>query len=72
MIYFIISGHLNLHFGFALFYCDDEDVDFKIDISFIEKIYLETEISLSFIRNTNDVIWILSTIYPKSLCGLVG
>ena len=72
MKYFVISGHLYLSIGFDGFHLEDEDVDLKNQFLMIEKTKLKTEINLYKIHDTNIVIWILSTIYPKSLCGLVG
>ena len=72
MINFVISGHLDLSIGFYGFVLEDEDVDFKNHLSIIENIKLKTEIDLYEIDDTNIVIWILSIIYPKPLCGLVG
>ena len=73
--YFFFSGHLNLTIGFEKcydFFLEDEDVDFINQFSIMEKIKLRTEINFFWIDDTNIVFWILSTIYPKSLCGLVG
>ena len=74
MIYFVISGHLTVSielegYGFVL---EDDDVDFKNQFSMMEKIILKTEIFMRKIDDANIMIWILSTFYPKSLCGLVG
>ena len=71
MIYFVISGHLYLEIGYG-FVLEDKDVNFKNQFLMMEKIKLKTEIDVNYIDDTNIVIWILSTIYPKSLCGLVG
>ena len=72
MIYFVISGHLDLSIGFYGFVLEEEDVDFKNQFSMMEKIKLRTEIHMNKIDDTNNVIWILSNIFPNSLCGLVG
>ena len=69
MIYFVISGHLDLRIGEYGFVLEDKDVDFKNQSSIIKKIKLKTVIDINEIDDTNIVIWILSTIYPKSLCG---
>ena len=71
LIYFVISGHLNLSIGEDGFVLKNEDVDFKNQFSMMEKIKLKTKINLNWTDKTNFVFWILSTIYPKSLCGLV-
>ena len=72
MIYFVISGHLNLTIGMDGFDLEDKDIGFNNNFSIMEKINLQIEIDMIEIDDTNIVIWILSTIYPKSLCGLVG
>ena len=71
LIYFVNPGHLNLSIGYCGFLLEDEDADFKNHFPIMEKIKLKTEIYLRWMYHINNVIWILSTVYPKSLCGLV-